>query len=212
MDNAKRKRAAAHEVHSPPATRARLTHGDIISRIASATDWSELFERDDTLTMEDQLINMRAVRNRLVRMAHPDRASNERERQLATAASANLNRLWDQALHSEASVEQKVLSGAALSLLLPRPSPAVEPGGSLEMLTNACVVQNSQPPTMLERPELGVFVGFGNLDTLRRCRFVPMATNRCISQDVVAQRVGQNLKRLREEGSYFDFGQSSASP
>ncbi len=62
---------------------------------------------------------------------------------------------------------------------------------------------------MLERPELGVFVGFGNLDTLRGCKFLPMATNRCVSQDVVAQRVAQNLARLRERGTYFDFGQIS---
>ena len=65
---------------------------------------------------------------------------------------------------------------------------------------------------MIERPELGSFVGFGNLDTLRRCRFLPMATNRCISQDVVAQRVGQNLAHLRKTGAYLDFGQSKATP
>jgi hypothetical protein len=50
-------------------------------------------------------------------------------------------------------------------------------------------------------------VGFGNLDTLRLCRFLPMATNRCISQDVVAQRVGENLARLRERKPYLHFGQ-----
>ena len=34
-----------------------------------------------------------------------------------------------------------------------------------------------------------------------------MATNRCVSRDVVGQRVAQNLRRLRETGTYCDFGQ-----
>ena len=63
------------------------------------------------------------------------------------------------------------------------------------------------PPMMLHRPELNEYTGFGQIETLRACRFWPMATNRCVSQDVVAQRVAQNLRRLRETGTYCDFGQ-----
>eukprot|EP00961_Rhodomonas_salina_P252256 3409863-Rhodomonas_salina.1 len=36
-----------------------------------------------------------------------------------------------------------------------------------------------------------------------------MSTNRCISQDVVAQRVAKNLAQLRRTGKYCDFGHIS---
>jgi hypothetical protein len=78
------------------------------------------------------------------------------------------------------------------------------------MLRDASAIRSDgRPPAMLKRPVLDVYVGYGNLETIRRCRFLPMATNRCISQDVVAQRVAQNLSRLSERGSYHDFGQIS---
>ena len=73
------------------------------------------------------------------------------------------------------------------------------------MLTQASRVVDGRPPAMLRRAD-DKFVGFGNLQTLERCRFLPMATNRCISQDVVAQRVGENLARLATCGSFYDFG------
>jgi hypothetical protein len=95
------------------------------------------------------------------------------------------------------------------SAILPATPCAVEPGGALELLARASRVEGGRPPAMLERPELGVFVGFGNLDTLRSCRFLPMATNRCVSQEVVAQRVAENLHSLARTGSYHDFGQIS---
>mmetsp|Transcript_4955 Transcript_4955/g.9855 ORF Transcript_4955/g.9855 Transcript_4955/m.9855 type:complete len:635 (-) Transcript_4955:450-2354(-) len=85
-------------------------------------------------------------------------------------------------------------------------SPVFEevPLGALFVLNQAAC---AQPPTLLKHKD--VFVGFGTTTLLKTCRFLPMSTNRCISQEVVAERVTQNLARLRRFGEYYDFGQIS---
>ena len=215
--SASRKRSAPETREAEPSTSlARLESvQDLLGRVASARDWKHLFEFDGDLAVDEQLLRMRAVRNRLVRATHPDRSSVETQ-DVAIAATTNLNRLWDQACAAFDEPLSASMDGGVLGASEPpgrlMPPRSIEPGGSLEMLANASRVHNNTPPTMLERPELGVFVGFGNFDTLQRCRFLPMTTNRCISQDVVAQRVGQNLAHLRKTGAYLDFGQSKATP
>ena len=208
--------------------RVQPSTNTIIDRILQATDWRALFEvrtnfGDGNSDSIEAQWAARSVRNRLMRVAHPDRATDDVSMQRANAATSNINLLWEQAMrafepsgtsvssHNDAAVQGMPTFGLGPSgMLMPPPSQpaAIEPGGALEILKRACAL-GERPPSMLERPELGVYVGFGNLDTLRSCKFLPMATNRCISQDVVAQRVAQNLARLRERGAYFDFGQIS---
>jgi len=206
--------AAAAE-SEPLPTRPRLASAAaVLAHIARATSWQSLVEVDPELPAVEQHARMRAVRNRLVRVAHPDRMPEAEQQRAAVEATANLNRLWEAACRGDEQPKPDSigLAMAAQPLLMPPQPPVggdVVPNGSLELLANASRVEGSMPPAMLERPELGCFVGFGNLETLQRCRFLPMATNRCISQDVVAQRVGENLQRLRTTGAYYDFGQIS---
>ena len=124
------------------------------------------------------------------------------------AATVRINRLWDQASASLApsGPSQETRPAPSTALRITMSGVVVEPGGSLEMLSRATI---ANPPAMLKRPGGDFYVGFGSLETLKGCRFLPMSTNRCISQDVVAQRVSENLARLREEGEYYDFGQIS---
>jgi len=221
--------SASKRNHDDDAQRATIPRlkgpesaGDILDRMTAAVDWRDLFDVSPQAAGSEEVhVAARTVRNRLVRVAHPDRTADPEQRQRHTIATANLNRLWEQAMrHFDQSSPPAPASGepgppgTALqfngsspppAMLMP-PPPTVEPGGALEMLRSAVT---STPPLLLERPELSVFVGFGSLDTLRGCKFLPMATNRCISQDVVAQRVAHNLQRLRARGSYHDFGQIS---
>jgi hypothetical protein len=201
------------EAGAQSSRRAR-TSGSTVDRVLSAKSWQELFEVDATTGDEQQQhTRARAVRNRLVRIVHPDNSPPDpQSQQQAHAATAHVNQLWDQARRFFAPEQQTGGSEAAAATSTPLLScsipahgaAAVEPGGSLEMLATATCMQ---PPVMLQRPELDAYIGYGNLTTLRGCRFLPMATNRCISQDVVAQRVSENLARLRERGAYYDFGQ-----
>lgn len=215
------------EADAQRATRPRLkgpeSAGDIVDRITAAVDWRDLFDVSPQADSSEEVhVAARTVRNRLVRVAHPDRTADPEQMQRHTVATANLNRLWGQAMRhfdgssAPAPAGEPAPPSTALqfngsspppAMMMPMPPPStVEPSGALEMLRSAVT---SRPPLLLERPELSVFVGFGSLETLRGCKFLPMATNRCISQDVVAQRVAQNLQRLRARGSYHDFGQIS---
>ena len=215
-----------------------LSGGSVVDMVISATDWRELFEVPASAgggLLGEAHVHARTVRNRLVRVAHPDRATDAGSAQRHTRATAHLNILWEQALrHFGESAggsgvggdqgggvaARELAAGRGAGIIAQQPPallggppserrpPVVEPGGALAILRGACALTNGVP-SMLERPELGLYVGFGNLDTLRGCRFLPMATNRCVSQDVVAQRVAQNLARLRERGAYHSFGQIS---
>ena len=190
-----------------------------IERVLAASDWRALFLVEAEGGSAAAEVAARAVRNRLVRVVHPDHVPpGQRER--ATHATQHLNRLWDQARQhfpssapaapsraagsSVAAGSLAAAAPAARAALPPPAAPSEEPGGSLELLS-----REVRAGRMLERPEIATWVGFGATETLGLCRFLPMATNRCISEDVVAQRVGENLTRLRERGSYANFGQIS---
>ena len=184
-----------------PANRRQRTGivDDVYTRIMSSKNWQDLFEVDSSVpTDEAQEMHARAIRNRLFRASHPDRAvQDEESQQRAHQATVRINQLWDQAysfftmpVHAADHSNQPGNGGAVSStLLVPRflaaPDLPNEPDGSLEMLAKAC---NMQPPAMLQSPQLDAYTGFGNLDTLHNCRFLAMSTNRCVSQDVVAQR------------------------
>lgn len=190
-------------------TRQR-TATSILDRVNGTEDWRTLFEvpADDSTSAEDLHSLARGVRNRLLRVVHPDMATDPGMRDSFHAATVRINRLWDQASASLApsGPSQETRPAPSTALRITMSGVVVEPGGSLEMLSRATI---ANPPAMLKRPGGDFYVGFGSLETLKGCRFLPMSTNRCISQDVVAQRVSENLARLREEGEYYDFGQIS---
>jgi hypothetical protein len=186
----------------PAANRRQRTTAvdDIHKRIMQCMNWQDLFEVDSSVpTDEAQEMHARAIRNRLFRASHPDRAVQDEESQKrAHQATVRINQLWDQAssffaapVHAAVDHSNQPGNGGAVSstLLVSRflapPDLTNEPHGSLEMLAKAC---HLQPPTMLQMPLLDAYTGFGSFDTLISCRFLPMSTNRCVSQDVVAQR------------------------
>ena len=188
-----------------PANRRQRTGivDDVYTRIMSSKNWQDLFEVDSSVpTDEAQEMHARAIRNRLFRASHPDRAvQDEESQQRAHQATVRINQLWDQAcsffaapVHAAVEHSNQPGNGAAVSstLLVSRflaaPDLPNEPCGSLEMLAKAC---RMQPPAMLQTPQLDAYTGFGSFDTLRSCRFLAMSTNRCVSQDVVAQRGNQ---------------------
>ena len=185
-----------------------------LDRVLAASDWRTLFLVEAELASEGGGVEVaaRAVRNRLVQVIHPDHVPLEHKLR-ATQAAQHLNMLWDQArLHfsgGESADDQQAddtsLTGAAAAAPGAWLLTGIEqPGGSLDLLE-----REVRKGTMLKRREINTYVGFGATETLELCRFLPMATNRCISQDVVAQRVNENLKRWRERGSYVNFGQIS---
>lgn len=197
-----------------------------LERVLAATDWRSLFLAEAEGGASDRgsvEIAARAVRNRLVQVVHPDHVPLE-HRLRATQAAQHLNMLWDQARRhftggasADSEADERAgggrdpaagdgsLTGAAAAapgaMLL---TGMEQPGGSLDLL-----LREVRAGRMIERREISTYVGFGATETLELCRFLPMATNRCISQDVVAQRVNENLTRLRERGSYANFGQIS---
>ena len=188
-----------------------------LDRVLAASDWRTLFLVEAEVASEGGGVEVtaRAVRNRLVQVIHPDHVPLE-HRLRATQAAQHLNMLWDQArlyftggesadCGTDQQADDTSLTGAAAAapgaMLL---TGMEQPGGSLDLLS-----REKRKGTMLERPEINTYVGFGATETLELCRFLPMATNRCISQDVVAQRVNENLTRWRERGSYANFGQIS---
>eukprot|EP01044_Picomonas_judraskeda_P021249 COSAG03_NODE_4952_length_1380_cov_1.728337_1_plen_259_part_01 len=197
-----------------------------LERVLAASDWRALFfvgpeGASDSSSVENAA---RAVRNRLVQVVHPDHVPLE-QRLRATQAAQHLNMLWDQARHhfnggaagdpgsqgSSAPADGDSLTADAaadpgMRLLIGTSGVPVQPGGSLDLL-----MREVREHRLLECPAITplTYVGFAATETLGLCRFLPMATNRCISQDVVAQRVNENLARLRERNSYANFGQIS---
>ncbi len=186
----------------PAANRRQRTDimYDVYKSVMNSKNWQDLFEVDSSVpTDEAQEMHARAIRNRLFRASHPDRAvQDEESQQRAHQATVRINQLWDQAcrffaapVHATVNDSNQPGNGGAVSstLLVSRflapPDLTNVPDGSLEMLAKAC---HMQPPTMLQMPQLDAYTGFGSFNTLQSCRFLAMSTNRCVSQDVVAQR------------------------
>ena len=160
------KRSRADDaVESLPSARPRLDSvSSVLAHIAASTSWQELFEVGDDGAADDGASDLhtraRAVRNRLVRVAHPDRCTSSDTRLEAQRATANLNRLWDEACRHFApsggsSGGNDGPCGAQLGTwcagLLPSPlTPAAELGGSLELLARASRIEGNRPPAMLE--------------------------------------------------------------
>ena len=201
---AKRSRDADGPDQADTSRRRAISMDTILESTTGERDWKALFEvseENEATSTEERHALARGVRNRLLRVVHPDQATSPAMRDAFHAATVNINRLWEVAIASLAppGLVHAPSEGEGKQFLS-------EPGGSLSMLAQATL---GNPPAMLRRFGSDFYVGFGSLQTLKGCRFLPMSTNRCISQDVVAQRVSENLARLREVGEYYDFGQIS---
>ncbi|GBG30708.1 Hypothetical Protein FCC1311_069282 [Hondaea fermentalgiana] len=63
--------------------------------------------------------------------------------------------------------------------------------------------------TLVRSPDGAVYTGFADFATLNEseCLFRPMNSNRAINDDVVRERVAANERRLKESGTFYDFGQ-----
>jgi len=71
--------------------------------------------------------------------------------------------------------------------------------------------RNTVPATVVRGgPKQATYTGFAYYHSLlldAKCTFVSMASNRTVNEDVVALRVGTNLRRKADQGEYCDFGQ-----
>ena len=63
--------------------------------------------------------------------------------------------------------------------------------------------------TVVKNPAGNIYTGFAFFHDMKnaQCEFESMSSNRCVNEDVVAHRVGVNLRHKAETGAYTDFGQ-----